>query len=136
VASIIEGDYEKACLDMAAPAGGATSGPLVPATAAMCSSTATGAAGDPSPVAELRDWHASFTPKDLAGATPSVSVTAAAPTGSSVTVHADQIMINGKTLSQVVISNSTGLTAANLDIDFEVSKVSGAWYIGNVNLNI
>lgn len=135
VAAVVDGDYTKACRDMAAPAAGATSGPLHPAAAADCTPNSTPVAGEPSPVTELHDLHTSFTPADAAGPTV-VHINGVAPTGSTVTVHANQIVIDGKTLTQIVVSHSTGVTAANLDISFEMAKIAGSWYVGDMTFDV
>lgn len=137
VAAIVDKDYSRACLDMAAPTSSATNSPLKPATATQCSAGATASADGVSPLDSLRALHESFTPKNATGqAMVSVSGGDASGSNSPITIHANQIAVDGQSLLKVVVSHSTGVTTSNADLSFVMTMVGGAWYVSDMNIDI
>jgi hypothetical protein len=127
VGAVIAGDYKRACTDMA----DASVTPPKPYTAAMC---------DPSePKVKtmervLKGLREGFTPANSTGK-PEVKVTGPAPTGDSATIAADKITVNGQTLDQVVLANSTGVQPGQTNFTFGVGKIDGGWYVTEFNLD-
>lgn len=135
VTDIVEGDYLSACTKMALSANGAATGTPTPGTPALCTKVTKIGGVSSSPQSLIRDLHASFRPKSLSGQ-PSVTVTALPATGSDITVDAKQVSINGTPLNEVIVSNSTGVTASELQVTFSLTRLSGTWYVSNFNLRV
>jgi hypothetical protein len=127
VGAVIAGDYKRACTDMA----DVSASPPKVYTAATC---------DPANAEiktmerVLKGLRETFTPANSTGK-PEVQVTGPAPTGDSATIAADKITVNGKTLDEVVLANSTGVKPGETNITFGVSKVEGGWYVTDFNLD-
>lgn len=132
---IVEGDYASACTKMALSANGTATGTPTPGTPALCSKVSQTGDISTSPESIIKDLHASFTPKSLSGK-PSVTVNSLSATGSTVTVDAKQVSINGTPLDQVIVSNSTGVTTSALKVTFSLTRIGGTWYVSNFNLNV
>lgn len=135
VSDVVEGDYLAACSKMALPADGTATGTPVPGTAALCTKPTKSGTTSATPESIIKDLHPSFTPKSLSGQ-PSVTVVPVTAAGSDVTVDAKQISIDGTPLVQVIAANSTGVTAAQLQVTFALTRLNGSWYVSNFNLNV
>jgi hypothetical protein len=127
VGAVIAGDYKRACTDMADTS-------VTPAkvyTAATC---------DPADAKiktmerVLKGLREAFTPANSTGK-PDVKVTGPAPAGDSATIAADKVTVNGKTLDEVVVANSTGVKPGETKITFGVTKIDGGWYVTDFNLD-
>ena len=127
VGAVIAGDYKRACTDMA----DASVTPAKPYTAAMCDP---GDAKVKTMERVLKGLKEGFTPANSTGK-PEVKVTGPAPTGDSATIAADKITVNGQTLDQVVLANSTGVQPGQTNFTFGVSKIEGGWYVTDFNLD-
>ncbi|MEU9188973.1 hypothetical protein AB0D14_31410 [Streptomyces sp. NPDC048484] len=130
VTAVIKGQPEEACLLMAEPATG--SKPAQVGSEAKC--------GEDAPErkemeATLGQFRESFTPKPPTD-DPKVEVTQPPATGDKVEVPADKITVDGQTLDKIVLSHSTGVTADQLDIKVESSKIKDVWYVTNLDFNI
>ena len=132
---IVDGHYQEACTRMAVSANGTASGTPVPGTPALCAKTAQTGSITTSPETIIKDLHPSFTPKSMSGQA-SVKVDPVSATGSSVTIDAKQVSIDGTPLVQVIVSNSTGVTAAELKVNFTLTRLNQTWYVSNFNLNV
>lgn len=134
VKDVVDGQYQPACLQMAEVAA-ATSAPRTGSVTTCADLTKPiGLAG--STVTEesiLKQLHASFAPTKASGGT-QVQVTGVNPTGSTATVSAKQISIDDQTLFTIMLSRSTGVTADQLNATFDVSEISGRWYVTDFNL--
>jgi hypothetical protein len=134
VKDVVDGQYQPACLQMAEVAT-ATSAPRTGSVTTCADLTKPiGLAG--STVTEesiLKQLHASFAPTKASGGT-QVQVTGVNPTGSTATVSAKQISIDDQTLFTIMLSRSTGVTADQLNATFDVSEISGRWYVTDFNL--
>lgn len=135
VSDVVEGDYLAACSKMALPANGTATGTPIPGTAALCTKPTRFGTASTSPESIIKALHPSFTPKSLSGK-PVVTVVPVAATGSSVSVDAKQISIDGTPLVQVIASNSTGVSAAQLQVTFALTRLNGSWYVSDFNLNV
>jgi hypothetical protein len=120
---VVRGDYSTACQDM----GGASSSTAAPApySATACASTG--------PVSTLTHLHDNFT---VDGITSRSSITAptAHVTGTSATVDGTEIYVSGKTLTALIVAHSTGVKPGQFSISFDLTRISGAWYITNMNM--
>ena len=133
VADVIDGDYLAACSTMALSANGSASGTPVPGTPALCTRTTATGTLSTSPESVIKDLRPSFTPKSLSGRA-SVTVDPVPATGSNVTVDAKQVSVDGTPLNQVIVSNSSGETAAELRVTFSLTRLKETWYVSNFNL--
>lgn len=57
-------------------------------------------------------------------------------TGDTVEFPADKISVDGQTLDKIVLSHSTGVTADQLNIKIQSSKIEDSWYVTNLDLDI
>ena len=135
VTDIVEGDYLSACTKMAVSANGSATGTPTPGTSALCTKVTQTGDVSSSPESLIKDLHASFTPKSLSGQ-PSVTVDPLSASGSSVTADAKQVSIDGTPLDQVIVANSTGVTTADLQVTFSLTRLDGTWYVSNFNLDV
>lgn len=134
LADVIDGDYASACLKMAISPGSTATGAPVPITPASCTKTIPLGDSTTSPETILQDMHAAFTPASMSGHA-SVKVAPISATGSTATVDATQISVNGTPLIQVIVANSTGVTAQNTEVDFSLTSLRGTWYVSDFNLD-
>ncbi|MFF3484645.1 hypothetical protein ACFYXC_15430 [Streptomyces sp. NPDC002701] len=130
VTAVIEGRPEDACLLMAEPAAG--SKPAQVGDEATC--------GDGAPQRKqieqsIGQFRESFTPEPPSE-DPKVEVTKAPATGDTVKIPAEEITVDGQTLDKIVLSHSTGVTADQLDIKVQSSKIEDAWYVTNLDFDI
>ena len=56
--------------------------------------------------------------------------------GDSATISGTNVHVAGSTLTALVIAHSTGVQSGQFDISFVVSRISGAWYVTNMNMNL
>jgi hypothetical protein len=135
VTDIVEGDYLAACTKMAVSANGTATGTPTPGTPALCTKASQTGAVSSSPETLIKDLHPSFTPKSLSGQ-PSVAVSPVSASGSTVTVDAKQVSIDGTPLNQVIVANSTGVSTSDVQVTFSLTRLGGTWYVSNFNLNV
>lgn len=130
VTAVIKGQPKQACLVMADPAAG--SSPAQVGTPSRCN-------GNTPEVREMREnvgkLRTSFTPKQSTG-DPKVDVARAPANGGKAVVPADKVTVDGQTLDKVILSNSTGLKAGQLDVKVEATEIEDAWYVTNLDLNL
>jgi len=111
--------------------GGAASSTAAPApySAAACASTSSGSAST------LTHLHDNFT---VDGITPRSSITVATAhvTGTSATVSGTDIHVSGTTLTSLIVAHSTGVKPGQFSISFKLSRIRGAWYVTDMNMNI
>ncbi|MFI1176785.1 hypothetical protein [Streptomyces melanogenes] len=131
VTAVIKGQPNQACLVMAQPATG--SSPAQVGTPSMCD-------GNTSEAREMRDklgrFRTSFTPKPPPTSDPKVEVAQVPVTGDKAVVPADKVTIDGQTLDQVILPNSTGLQPGQLHVKTESAKIDNAWYVTAFDLNV
>ncbi|MFH8468431.1 hypothetical protein [Streptomyces sp. NPDC017991] len=130
VTAVIKQQPEEACLVMAEPAKGST--PAKVGSAQTC--------GDDAPDrkqidATVKQLGESFTPEPPS-ADPKVEVAKAPATGDTVEFPADKITVDGQTLEKIVLSHSTGVTADQLDIKVQSSRIEDSWYVTNLDFDI
>lgn len=130
VTAVVKGDAEQACLLMAEA--GTGSSPAVIGSAETCADDSAQGRQIKQSVGQFKE---SFTP-DPPTADPKVEVTEATPTGDKATYPADKISIDGQTLADVIVSNSTGLKPDQLNVSVESSKLNDAWYVTNMDFDI
>ncbi|MER7694637.1 hypothetical protein [Streptomyces sp. NPDC097610] len=130
VSAVVEDRWTDACLVMAQSEDGATPAQL--GSPKLCNSN------DPATremQKNVSSMGKSFRPNNLTGAS-KVEVVEVPPTSNKVQVPADKIMVNGKPLDDVILSNSTGVSKEQLDVKVESVKIEGKWWVNNVEFNI
>ncbi|UCM88124.1 hypothetical protein [Streptomyces marincola] len=125
IAAIIENEPVDACLVMGTP--GADGTPTAN-TAELC---AEGGAGSGEGVAAFRE---AFSPEGT-GAPPVVEVAGDAAASGTATFDGEQITVDGQTLQDIVVSNSTGIEAGQIGLEVESTEIDGAWYVTDINLS-
>jgi hypothetical protein len=85
--------------------------------------------------ATFNDLHGNFAIDGIKPSTP-ISVSAAHVTGTNATVAGRDIHLSGTTLKSIMAAHSTGLKPGQLTIQFQLSRVDGAWYVTGVNMNV
>ncbi|WP_063733429.1 hypothetical protein [Streptomyces sp. RTd22] len=130
VTAVIKGQPKQACLVMAEPASGSSSAQV--GTPARCN-------GNTPEVRKMREnvgkLRTSFTPKQSTG-DPKVDVAEVPATGGKTVVPADKVTVDGQTLEKVILSNSTGIKAGQLDVKVEATEIKDAWYVTNLDFNL
>lgn len=127
ITAIIEGDKKQACSVMGTPAKG--SAPAKANTASMCE-------GNPREAQQVVDrLRPSFTPKS-AKSHPTVVVAPLPVEGGRATAPGDKVTVNGQTLDEVMLSNSTGLKAGELSVEFEATDIGGTWSVTDMGLDV
>jgi hypothetical protein len=129
---IARGDYGAACQDMAGPLPGRPA--PAPASATDCTSKSSVLLSTD----HLRGFnalHRSFTGM---GITPQSSITVAAAhvTGRKATVDGTDIHVLGTTLTSLMVAHSTGVQPGQFSISFELSRISGAWYVTGMDMSL
>ncbi|MEU4655764.1 hypothetical protein AB0G32_17760 [Streptomyces sp. NPDC023723] len=131
VAAVVKGETKDACLLMGEAASGST--PAQSGSEETCADNSTQGKQIQQSVAQFKE---SFTP-DPPTTDPKVEVAEAAGAAADKAVFpADQVTIDGKTLEEVIVANSTGVDAGALDVKIEAGKLDDAWYVTNMDFNI
>lgn len=130
VAAVIKQQPKEACLVMAEPADGST--PAKVGSEETCGDGATDRKQIDATVEQLGE---SFTPEPPP-ADPKVEVAEVPATGDTVEFPADKISVDGQTLDKIVLSHSTGVTADQLNIKIQSSRIEDSWYVTNLDLDI
>ncbi|MFF2652709.1 hypothetical protein [Streptomyces sp. NPDC058045] len=84
---------------------------------------------------QLRTFRPVFTPKQSTN-DPKVEVAHVPETNGKVVVPADKITIDGQTLEQVILSDSTGVEQGQVDVKTESTKIDDAWYVTDLGFHI
>jgi hypothetical protein len=79
--------------------------------------------------------HTNFVTDGIRSGTP-ISVAAAHVAGTNATVNGSDIRVSGTTLESLMVAHSTGVKPGQLTIAFELSRIDGAWYVTNMNMNV
>jgi hypothetical protein len=130
VTEIIQDRPKKVCLIMGTPATGTS--PARANTAATCG-------GNGTTVQQMKDQihslHASFTPEP---STPNLTVSVAKVpvTGKTAVVTGDQVNVNGRTLTEIVLSHSTGVQEGDVGLKIDATHIDGSWYVTNLHLSV
>ncbi|PSM42553.1 hypothetical protein C6Y14_15215 [Streptomyces dioscori] len=85
--------------------------------------------------ATVKQLGESFTPEPPS-VDPKVEVAKAEVTGDTAEYPADKITVDGQTLEKIVLSHSTGVTADQLDIKVQSSRIEDSWYVTNLDFDI
>lgn len=112
------GNRQAACDDMAAPG----------RSSAMTACMSSAGAGT------FTALHGNFVTDGIKSGTP-ISVTGAHVTGTSATVSGGDVCVGSKMLDTLMAEHSTGIKQGQLGLSFSLSRVDGAWYVTNMNLN-
>ncbi|MGK3945086.1 hypothetical protein ABK046_42710 [Streptomyces caeruleatus] len=130
VTAVIKGQLKEACQLMGQPA--TDSSPARASTPETCE-------GDTPEAQEMRDnfgkFRTSFTPKPP-NDNPKVEVVTVPGTSDKVVIPADKVVVDGQTLTNIIVANSTGVEAGQLDVSLESTKISDAWYVTNFNFGL
>jgi hypothetical protein len=128
ISAIVEDRPLDACLVMGTSGdGGAPTGN----TAAMCEGDSPEAGQAGQLVSTLAE---SFTPESR-GEPPVVEVTEGTEPDGTATFDGQQITMDGRTLQDVVVSNSTGVEPGQIGIEIDASQIDGLWYVTDMNLS-
>ncbi|WP_328498625.1 hypothetical protein OHS59_42220 [Streptomyces sp. NBC_00414] len=130
VTAVVKGEPKDACLVMAEPASGSK-----PATVGSEKTCADDAPERKQIDATVKQLGESFTPEPPSD-DPKVEVAEVPAKGDTVEFPAEKITIDGQTLDEIVLSHSTGVTADQLDINVQSSKIEDSWYVTNLDFNI
>ncbi|MET8111870.1 hypothetical protein [Streptomyces prasinus] len=130
VAAVIKGDAEEACLLMGEAATDAS--PAKVGGPETCAGDAPQAKQMEKAVEGFRE---SFTPEPPTD-DPKVEAARTPATGDQVVIPADRITVDGKTLEEVILSNSTGVNSEDLNVNVEAGKIEDAWYVTNLDFDI
>ncbi|MGP2436070.1 hypothetical protein [Streptomyces sp. JW3] len=131
VAAVVKGEAKDACLLMGEAASGST--PAQTGSEETCADDSTQGKQIQQSVTQFKE---SFTP-DPPTTDPKVEVAEAADAaGDKAVFPADQVTIDGKTLEEVIVANSTGVDAGTLDVKIEAGKLDDAWYVTDMDFNI
>jgi len=130
VAAVIKGQPKEACLLMGQS--GTDSAPARASTPAMCE-------GETPEAREMQDnlkmIRTSFIP-DPPTEDPKVEVAPVPSAGDKTVVPADKVVVDGQTLHNIILSNSTGVESEQLDVTMESTKIGTAWYVTNLDLGV
>ena len=118
---VAAGNRSAACHDMREPGYSAEQGQ------SLCMSDAA--------KASFNSMHSNFVTDGIKPSTP-ISVTGAEAKGTAVTVSGNQVHLSGTTLDGLMVAHSTGVKPGNFDLSFKMSKVNGAWYVGDMNMKV
>lgn len=127
VTAVVKGEVEQACLLMG------EEGP--PPTTGSEETCADDSAQGKRIRKSIGAFQESFTPASGAE-NPSVEVTGAPADGDRARYSADEITIDGRTLEDVILSNSTGLEKGQLEVGIESSKLDDEWYVTDMAFDI
>jgi hypothetical protein len=79
-------------------------------------------------------FHASFTPRD-AGASPVVEVAESPQSGGTAAFDGQQVTVDGQTLEDVVVANSTGVEPGRIALGIVATEIDGRWYVTDLSLS-
>lgn len=127
VTAVIKGEVKQACLLMG------EAGP--PPTTGSEETCADDSAQGRTVQKSIGAFQESFTPAS-GTENPSVEVAGAPADGDRASYSADEITIDGRTLEDVILSNSTGLDKGQLEVGIESSKLDGEWYVTDMAFDI
>ncbi|CAM5335857.1 hypothetical protein [Streptomyces fumanus] len=130
ITAVIEGDTEQACLVMGPSVTGSA-----PATGDPGAACASGSPASEQVKTVTDRLRTTFKPQQ-AGGHPAVEVNEVTAEGGKAKIPADRITVDGQTLEEVVLANSTGLGSGDLDIAFEATQTGDRWYVTDVDMNI
>ena len=82
----------------------------------------------------LTALHGNFTVDGITPGTP-IRVAAAHVTGTSANVSGTDIHVSGTSLTSLMIAHATGVKPGQFTISFKLSRISGAWYVTDMNMN-
>ncbi|MBT3165513.1 hypothetical protein HTV80_20730 [Streptomyces sp. Vc74B-19] len=127
VTAVVKGEVKQACLLMG------EEGP--PPTTGSEETCADDSAQGKRIQKSIGAFQESFTPAS-GTENPSVEVTGAPADGDKARYSADEITIDGRTLEDVILSNSTGLEKGQLNVGIQSSKLDDAWYVTDMAFDI
>ena len=117
---IVDGDYAAVCQQMESVAAAMPTPTSIPTSACITTLTA---------------LHQNFATDGLTTKS-TFTVDPVKATGDSATISGTNIHVDGSTLTALMVAHSTGVQSGQLDISFQESLISGAWYVTNMNLNV
>ncbi|WP_320784222.1 hypothetical protein [Streptomyces sp. CRN 30] len=127
VTAVVKGEAKQACLLM-----GEAGSPPETGSEETCADDSTQGKQIQQSVAQFQE---SFTP-DPPTENPKVEVTEVPPTDDKAEYPADKVTVDGKTLEDIILANSTGLEKGQLNVSIESSKLDDAWYVTNMDFDI
>ncbi|MGW7354066.1 hypothetical protein [Streptomyces sp. NPDC054784] len=134
VTAVVQDRPDDACAVMIAMSPGDAPAPEKPSPDAVgtCGTTPAAAAKGKE---QLSDMHTAFTPKNP-GDPPRVSVHGPGPSGGALKVGGDHIDVDGQSLTDVILGNSTGLEKGQVAVDLTATRVGGSWYVSDLGFSI
>ncbi|MEO3752489.1 hypothetical protein [Streptomyces sp. B6B3] len=128
VTAIIEDQPVDACLAMGTPG---ADGAHVANTREMCQGDSPEAVEAREGVSSLRE---SFTPENP-GNPPVVEAAGGAESGGTATFDGEQVTVDGQPLTDVVVSNSTGVEPGQIGIGIDATEIDDRWYVTDMNMS-
>ena len=117
---IVNGDYTAICQEDSKIAAAMPTPTSIPT--AVCVSTIT-------------DLHENFATDGLTKNS-TFTIDPVKVTGDSATISGTNVHVAGSTLTALMIAHSTGVQSGQFDISFQEQRISGAWYVTNMNMNL
>ena len=117
---IVNGDYTAICQEDSMVAAAMPTPTSIPTSA--CVST-------------LTELHQNFATDGLTKDS-TFTIDPVKASGDSATISGTNVHVAGSTLTALMIAHSTGVQSGQFDISFVVSRISGAWYVTNMNMNL
>ncbi|MDT0320087.1 hypothetical protein [Streptomyces millisiae] len=128
ITAIVEDRPVDACLAMGTPG---ADGALAANTAEMCEGEGPQAEQARQSVSALRE---SFAPENP-GQPLAVEVAEGTESAGTVTFDGEQVTVDGQTLQDIVVSNSTGVEPGQIGIGIDASEIEGLWYVTDMSLS-
>ncbi|GAB2869635.1 hypothetical protein GCM10022245_00250 [Streptomyces mayteni] len=129
VTAIVEDQPVDACLAMATEG---ADGTPVANTAELCEDEGPEAEQARQGVSALRE---SFLPENP-GVPPVVETAEGTESGGTTTFDGERITVDGQTLQDIIVSNSTGVEPGQIGIEVETTELEGRWYVTDMGLSI
>jgi len=117
---IVNGDYTAICQEDSMIAAAMPTPTSIPTS--VCVST-------------LTDLHKNFATDGLT-TNSTFTIDPVKASGDSATISGTNVHVAGSTLTALMTAHSTGVQSGQLDISFVMSRISGAWYVTNMNMNL
>ena len=86
-------------------------------------------------VSTLTDLHKNFATDGLT-TNSTFTIDPVKASGDSATISGTNVHVAGSTLTALMTAHSTGVQSGQFDISFVMSRISGAWYVTNMNMNL
>jgi hypothetical protein len=79
--------------------------------------------------------HGNFVTDGIKSGTP-IQVTGSHITGTTATISGSDVCVSDTMLNTLMADHSTGIKPGQLRLSFDLSRVDGAWYVTNFNMDV